>query len=333
VWSPLGRNRRTPTVVSNSDVNATSKFNYRSEAVTQQVIDLIGEQFCLTGEWPDIHALQRDLERRGEYLDVRTAIQWIDINLGGMSTFPTATLTVRGYARHAGARKDLENFVAAVQLAYRRYASQEGAPTIGRDDFSGPPYDLDEIALRKLYRLLDSSFVVFAGGTGGPNNAWVRNVDDSIKDYRGVAEIADFLAVQESAFPARRGPRDVAREAEAELDAEREKAADLDRRRAEFRARWANRGGRAGYVFGMVLVSALIAAFLIQPATGGRLPEGALTAGIVATLLLLDYVLGLNARNVSSGVRAWIARHVEALIRRIQYPENPSRNGSASPRV
>jgi hypothetical protein len=308
------------TARDSADAPGLRAVDYRDENAQQRAIDLIGEHFCRTGRWPSVEELQRDLERAGDTFDLRTALEWMDVNLGGMATYPVGTLTIAGLARYPGANADLDTFIQAVGLAYGRYTSDTADPRIRRADFERRPLRLGSLALRKLYVLLESSMVVFNGGSGGADDAWERIVANTVKDYRNVDSINAFLAVRARLIPERRSPRAAAQEAETALSREQSLSVDARRRREGLRNAWAKRAGTAAYVVTLVLVVPVAVFFLVNEALGATVPSGVIAVGTSVVLGVADHVLGLSVRDAAGGLRGIVARRVDRLLRRIQYP-------------
>lgn len=296
--------------------------DYRGEAAKQRAIDLLGGHFCRTGVWPNVDDLQRDLERSGEDFDLRTALDWMDPSLGGTANYPTASLTIRGLARFDGARDDLEHFVAALRLAYERYVGNAPDPKLRREDFDPRGrHPLDELALRKLYVLMESSFVVFGGGSGDANGAWERSIASTIKDYRDVSSVDDYLAVRARLIPERLSPRSVAQAAQDALVDAQEAREARDVRREELRARWAAAAGNVAYLALLVLIVPAVVFVAVQSAIGAPAPSGLIAVGFALVLGIADHIVGLNAREAAGGFRGVVSRKVERWLRDIQFPD------------
>lgn len=293
--------------------------DYQDAAAQQRAIDLVGEYFCRHGSWPAVDELQRELERAGEDFDLRTALEWMDGGLGGAPSYPTATLTLAGLAKYEGAREDLSRFVDALALAYRRYASRDDDPKLRRADFVGRPRRLSSLELRKLFVLLDISSVVFAGGSGGADDDWERTIAGTVKVYREVASIYDYLAVRARLVVDRAGPRAVAERARAGWTAEIDARAAEDARRADLRQRWASRTGRAAYVAVILVIAPVVVFATVAPALGAG-PSGAIAAGFVALLGAVDYLLGRGVRDAAGGLRGIVARRTDRMLLRVQFP-------------
>lgn len=146
-----------------------------------------------TGEWPHVSEVQREAERAGEIVDVDERVRAMGYTVAQAENGERrVSLKVRGFADLEGAEPYLEGVLRAVRLLYQRYASRGAISEVTDQDFRSMGYDDDLV--RRLYQILDAEGYLFGGG-GARDAAWHRSPSDTIRHFRSVQTIDDYLAV------------------------------------------------------------------------------------------------------------------------------------------
>lgn len=150
------------------------------------------KQFRQTAEWPLVEEFQRALERAGDTIDLDELRDLVDPDLALIGRGPGARfyLTLGGIASTGDGRDDLDGFVRAVRLAYKRYLTELPSPRITRQDLideGGDPGLADRVR-----HLLDSEPYVTAGGSGQDGD-WYRDVSPRVRYLREVDSVESYL--------------------------------------------------------------------------------------------------------------------------------------------
>jgi hypothetical protein len=150
-----------------------------------------------TGEWPIARVLQRKLERDGSDIDVEMTGRGLDRNLAYVEQQHNGRLVLRVGALIGmpDAEPYTSVFVAAVQLAYRRYVEVETdeAPVLSDEDLRDQ-LSLDPEMIWRLYTLLDGeSFLLESGGSDDKKKTFRRDISPQIRHFRNVQTGEDYL--------------------------------------------------------------------------------------------------------------------------------------------
>lgn len=150
------------------------------------------------GEWPAVSVLQREAESRRELIDIDVISHHLDRRIGWVeSQDMRLVLRVRGFADLAGARRYVSSFLRVVKLMYARYSSPgEEAPSISDLDLRDG-LGFDERLVRRMYSLLKNEWFLLGGGQETADGTWKREVSSSIRHFRDVGSITDYLDAEE----------------------------------------------------------------------------------------------------------------------------------------
>ena len=159
------------------------------------------EAWDKTGDWPAARVLQRRIERDGGRLDVERTGRVLDPKVGYLEQKHDGrvVLKVGGLIGIKGAERYLSVFVAAIQLAYRRYidAEIESTPVLS-DEIVREELALDPDMMWRLYALLDGeSFLLEGGGSSPEEKTFRRDISPQIRFFRDVENIADYARARD----------------------------------------------------------------------------------------------------------------------------------------
>lgn len=147
--------------------------------------------FDADGEWPEIERLQQAFEREGLDLDVAVAA-WQIPNALGFLEQERLVLRVRGLSFVPGAGELLEDWAAALKLAYARYLDEE-EPMLRRADLTND-LGLDPERVDRVSRLLLRESWAFGSGHGGPADDWEFEIRSGVRAARAASSAAELLA-------------------------------------------------------------------------------------------------------------------------------------------
>jgi hypothetical protein len=171
------------------------------ESPEDELCRLAFEAWDSAGEWPIARILQRRIEREGSRSDVELTGRGLEPSIGYLEQKHDGrvVLNVGGLNRTTGAERYVSAFVAAVQLAYRLYveAETDESPVLS-DEVLRKELSLDPDMGWRLYSLLDGeSFLLEGGGSNPDERRFRRDISPSIRHFRGVKTIDDYLRARD----------------------------------------------------------------------------------------------------------------------------------------
>jgi hypothetical protein len=166
-------------------------------AANADLLDLIVERLLDEGQWPRRADLQRLLVRRSSNPPALGALfDQLPRALGFVQQpDQRIVLTLAGLHLSSRGRVLTEAFVQLLRLATERYSAAEsnGEPCIMRADLHDPlGLDVDVAGVLSEVVLREAPFV--AGGHGGPDDEWRRDVSEDIVRYWNCKTAEDYLA-------------------------------------------------------------------------------------------------------------------------------------------
>jgi uncharacterized protein (TIGR02391 family) len=174
-------------------------------------LQVIFDRFNASGDWPEIPALQRELDRRDEEalvpddIDVAETARTMPREIGIRDYNPPRVwLKVRALAMLPAAKPLLDSFMKVIWLASRRYLAPDGAPKLRRADLTGE-LAFDEAMAHRVSLLLEGEPLILGGGTGRMTDPeWERDLAPSFRDLRNAVTLKEYLEAQERVFSAPR---------------------------------------------------------------------------------------------------------------------------------
>jgi len=168
---------------------------------------VIFDRFTANGDWPEIPALQRELDRLDEEalvpdeIDVAETARTMPKELGIRDYNPPRVwLKVRALATVPGAEPLLDSFMKVIWLASRRYLAAEGAPKLRRTDLTGE-LGFDEATAHRVSLLLEGEPLVLGGGSGRMTDPeWERDLAPSFRELRNAVTLKEYVEAQERVF-------------------------------------------------------------------------------------------------------------------------------------
>ncbi|HVU60441.1 MAG TPA: hypothetical protein VHD58_02175 [Mycobacteriales bacterium] len=165
----------------------------------EPMVSLGFQSFVRDGDWPDVDAVQRALDRAGHDITVRTALQEMPREEGEPRVaFPTNFyLPLRALRYLPAAERVLSACVDLVQRAVQIYLSDAGDLRVTSEDPSLSLSTSPE-ALRPAVRLLMRDFPSpFAGGGYGADGAWSLAINGaSARQFGDIRSIDEYLERQ-----------------------------------------------------------------------------------------------------------------------------------------
>lgn len=161
------------------------------------LVQRVSDEFQRTGSWVYLEDLQRELDRELG-TDAPDVVQvWSDGPRGTTDTGGIhgrhATLSVRVLAQVPSAKPLVDQFVAVVRLAMKKY--RDGETTLTSDEIC-TALSLSAEQLARVSSLLFTAWPLSVNRTGGNGGRWVWNLDVSNRRFMDVETIDDFLDIQ-----------------------------------------------------------------------------------------------------------------------------------------
>ncbi len=158
-----------------------------------ELLELIAGEFQATGLWPTTRALTRKLVHLGRPTPVSDITFRMPRPLGWMDHNPDrVVLSLFGLRCTDAGTPLLDGFARVLRVAIERFGTNDENPTVARDDVvaiaeatGANPHALEEIVLREA--------PFFDNASGGPNDDWLRGVDEGIVRYWHANTIDDYL--------------------------------------------------------------------------------------------------------------------------------------------
>jgi len=177
----------------------------------RRFLRVIFDRFNANGDWPEIPALQRELDRLDEEalvpdeIDVAETARTMPKELGIRDYNPPRVwLKVSALATLPDAKPLLDSFMKVIWLASRRYLAADGAPKIRRTDLTGE-LGFDDATARRVSLLLDGEPLVLGGGSGRMTDPeWERDLAPSFRELRNAVTLKDYVEAQGRVFSAPR---------------------------------------------------------------------------------------------------------------------------------
>lgn len=149
----------------------------------------------LTETWPRLKWLQWTLDNRDEDIDVTEQIDALPHSLGGVrlesengNSVEVLGLTVTGCAMCRGSQALLDTFLSLLKLCIERYLASEKAYLRSQDLAEFPNPSL----VRRAYRLLRDEYL-FLGGGGGTDDSWQYEVSSTVRYFRNVRTLEEYV--------------------------------------------------------------------------------------------------------------------------------------------
>jgi uncharacterized protein (TIGR02391 family) len=184
------------------------------------LLNVIFERFEKTAEWPLVDQLRYELDQADDDIDVLAIGLRLDPALGriSLSHGDRAFLTIHGIALCSKPNEVLNDLLAAMQLAYRRFrANGVGARIKGQD--LEEELGMTPLRARRVFELI-ASLPGIGGGTGGAAESWFRDITPDITAFKHAESVSDLLAIAPKPRPmtAPTPQRPVERSAHAEFE-------------------------------------------------------------------------------------------------------------------
>ena len=175
----------------------------------RRFLQAIFDRFNANGDWPEIPALQRELDRLNEEvlvpddIDVAEIARTMPKELGIRDYNPPRVwLKIRALATLPDAKPLLDSFMKVIWLAGRRYLAADGAPKLRRTDLTGE-LGFDEATAHRVSLLLEGEPLVLGGGSGRMTDPeWERDLAPSFRELRNAVMPKDYIEAQGRVFSA-----------------------------------------------------------------------------------------------------------------------------------
>jgi excisionase family DNA binding protein len=172
-----------------------------SPAVTR-CLELTYRRFAETGDWPKASVVQRELVKADDAFDFIAALEALPPELGWRTRDMEgrAQLSLRGIARCEQSAADVNAFIALVAACYEHYVGDDEDLMVSSVELRDA-LGLDELALAKLYKVVQIEGLFWNGLNGYPDGSWSVNINpDRIRHFAHIETFADYLAAKERAI-------------------------------------------------------------------------------------------------------------------------------------
>jgi hypothetical protein len=151
---------------------------------------LVAARWMVAGRWPNVDALQPQLTRRGDLLDVLSGSAKLPPRLGRVSEERRVLLTVRGLDRLPMAADLLKEYLRVVRLAFERYGSGSDAQIQWHDLRSS--LKLSKAQAIRVGELMDVEVELFER-TAGTGNHRPWRVRSTARFFGEVQTVSQYL--------------------------------------------------------------------------------------------------------------------------------------------
>jgi hypothetical protein len=157
------------------------------------LVEIVAGEFQTTGVWPSPRKLSRRFAQQGQAMPIVDVLWDMPKALGFRNPNPEQViLTLFGLRLADAGWPLLDGFLQVLRLVVERYQSEASDPQLSRRDLTPIATSsgahgaaLAEVVLREAPFL--------GGGTGGPDEEWVRVVDDAVTRYWGITSVDEYL--------------------------------------------------------------------------------------------------------------------------------------------
>jgi hypothetical protein len=167
----------------------------------RQVVEETFQEFLRSGEWPRIHELQRDLDRRGIDGDVELVARAKPTSVGVTGDFGPADLTlqIRHLVHIEAATQLVTVCVNAIKLAEARYLDHDEQPrVIESDAITRFPFDASGALRLRAFKVLTIDRPSPFGGSSQQGRSWTLDIDTrTARLFRGVTTATGFIEHQD----------------------------------------------------------------------------------------------------------------------------------------
>jgi hypothetical protein len=159
----------------------------------REILERIVERLLATGTWPSPEVLTRQFVREENPVPVRSLMFSMPRQLGFVETVPEKVVLLLNAVRmtHAG-QKLLAGYSAMLRLAVERYSSDDDRPVLTRNDAARGTTQ-DDPYITALSDIVFREAPFLGSGTGGPTDAWEREVTEDVVRYWHDTDIESYL--------------------------------------------------------------------------------------------------------------------------------------------